>query len=193
MVKNIILDIGGVIFDDSTKNINNVLNEDSTELCNKVYGKAFKDCVLGNLEVSDYIEKYRYDEDYDKIKYILNKDNLKISYPLMKENYDYICNLKNRGYNLYILSNIARESYEYVMASTNIDKVFNGGVYSFQEHLVKPDEKIFKLLVNRYNLNKEETIFFDDRERNVIAGNNYGIKSFVFKSVDDIERELCND
>ena len=114
MIKNIIFDIGGVMFDDSTQNINKVLSENSELLCKKVYGKSFLNCVLGNTEVSDYIESFKNDKDYNKVKYILSRNNLHISYPLMKENFEYISSLKDKGYNLYILSNITRESYEYV-------------------------------------------------------------------------------
>ena len=35
MIKNIIFDIGGVMFDDSTENVNNILGRDSKELCKK--------------------------------------------------------------------------------------------------------------------------------------------------------------
>ena len=190
MIKNIIFDIGGIIFDDSVQNISNILNEDASMLYKKVYGKSFIDCILGNKEVSDYIETFKNDEDYEKIKYILNKDNLHISYPLMKENFEYISKLKDKGYNLYILSNITRESYEYIENIIDIDKVFNGGVYSYQEKLIKPDKKIYELIVSRYNLNKDETVFFDDKQKNVDAACEYGIKGVLFRNLEDIENSL---
>ena len=190
MIKNIIFDIGGVIFDDSSQNISNILNEDASELCKKVYGKSFVDCILGNQEVSDYIESFKDDSDYEKIKYILSKENLHLSYPLMKENFDYISKLKDKGYNLYILSNIARESYEYVKSTIDIDKIFNGGVYSYQEKLIKPDKKIYELIINKYNLNKDETIFFDDKQKNVDVACESGIKGILFKTIEDIEKNL---
>lgn len=190
MKKNIIFDIGGVMFDDSTQNISNILNEDASELCKKVYGKSFIDCVLGNQEVSDYIETFKNDIDYEKIKYILSKDNLHISYPLMKDNFNYISKLKDKGYNLYILSNISRESYEYVKSTIDIDKIFSGGVYSYQEKLLKPDKRIYELIVNKYNLKKEETLFFDDKQKNIDAANEFGIKGVLFKTVEDIESNL---
>ena len=72
----------------------------------------------------------------------------------------------------------------------NIDSLFEGGIYSYQEHLVKPNEEIYKLILDRYNLNKKETIFFDDREKNVLAANKVGLKSIVFKSIKDIENNI---
>ena len=190
MIKNIIFDIGGVMFDDSTQNINKVLNENSELLCKKVYGKTFWNCVLGNTEVSDYIESFKDDKDYDKIKYILSRDNLHISYPLIQANFDYISKLKDKGYYLYILSNITRDSYEYVNDTIDINKIFNGGVYSYQEELVKPDRRIYELIVEKYNLNKEETMFFDDKQKNIDAANEFGIKGVLFKTIEDIENNL---
>ena len=64
MIKNIIFDIGGVMFDDSTQNISNILNIDASELCKKVYGKSFIDCLLGNQEVSNYIESFKMPTNY---------------------------------------------------------------------------------------------------------------------------------
>ena len=72
----------------------------------------------------------------------------------------------------------------------DINKIFDGGIYSYQEHLIKPDYDIYNLLINKFNLNKSETIFFDDKEKNVIAANEVGIKSFVFTSIEDIKNNL---
>ena len=190
MIKNIIFDIGGIMFDDSTQNISNILNIDVSGFCKKVYGKSFVDCVLGNQEVSDYIETFKNDSDYETIKFILDKDNLHISYPLMQNNFNYISRLKDEGYNLYILSNIAKESYEYVKSTIDLDKVFKGGVYSYQEKLLKPDRKIYELIVNRYNLNKDETMFFDDKQKNVDAACEFGIQGVLFRTIEDIENNL---
>ena len=190
MIKNIIFDIGGVILDDSIQNISDLFKEDATELWKKAFGKSFKNCLLGNIEVSDYIETFKNDVDYDKIKYILSKENLHISYPLMKENYEYISSLKDEGYNLYILSNITKESYEYFISTINFDETFMGGVYSFQEKLLKPDRRIYELIINKYNLNKEETMFFDDRVKNVEVACECGIKGIVFRSIEDINNNI---
>lgn len=187
MIRNIIFDIGGVMFDDSTENVNHVLGRDSKELCKKIYGKGFRECILGNMEISDYVETFKNDSDYELIKDITN--NLDIFYPIMKDNFEYIKSLKDR-YNLYILSNITKESYEYVNNTINIDSIFKGGVYSYQEGIRKTDKEIFELIVNRYNLNKEETIFFDDKQRNVDSANELGIRSYVFNNIKDIEDVL---
>lgn len=190
MIKNIILDVGGVFFDDSKHNIERLLNKNCDKIYGTAYGKGFKRSLLGEISVQEHINSLKNENDFNDIKYILKRENLIKSYPLIKENFEYIKNLKKRGYKLYLLTNITEDSYNYINDLININKIFDGGIYSYQEHLIKPDYDIYNLLINKFNLNKEETIFFDDKEKNVLAANKVGIKSFVFTSIEDIENNL---
>ena len=190
MIKNIILDVGGVFFDDSKHNIERLLNKNCDNIYRTAYGKGFKRSLLGEISVQEHINSLKNENDFNDIKYILKRENLIKSYPLIKENFEYIKNLKKRGYKLYLLTNITEDSYNYINNLININKMFDGGIYSYQEHLIKPDYDIYNLLINKFNLNKEETIFFDDKEKNVLAANKVGIKSFVFTSIEDIENNL---
>ena len=68
-----------------------------------------------------------------------------------------------------MLTNITEDSYNYIRNIINLEDIFEGGVYSYQENLVKPNHEIYNLLIDKFNLKKEETVFFDDKEKNVIA------------------------
>lgn len=190
MIKNIILDVGGVFFDDSKHNIERLLKKNCDNIYKKAYGNGFKKCLLGEISVQEHINSLKKEEEFKYINYILKKDNLIESYPLMKDNFEYIKRLKERGFKLYLLTNITEDSYNYINDLININKIFNGGIYSYQEHQIKPNYDIYNLLINKFKLKKEETVFFDDKEKNVIAANNIGIKSFVFTSIDDIEKNI---
>lgn len=190
MIKNIVLDVGGVIFDDSKQNIQKLLNKNCDNIYKLAYGGGFKKCLLGEISVQEHINSLKNEKDFNDISYILKKENLIKSYPLIKNNFEYIKDLRKRGYKLFLLTNITEDSYNYINELINIDETFDGGIYSYQEHLIKPDYDIYNLLINRFNLNKDETIFFDDKEKNVKAANEVGIKSYVFTSINDIESNL---
>ena len=190
MIKNIVLDVGGVIFDDSKQNIQKLLNKNCDNIYKIAYGGGFKKCLLGEISVQEHINSLKDEKDFNDISYILKKENLIKSYPLIKNNFEYIKGLRKRGYKLFLLTNITEDSYNYINELINIDETFDGGIYSYQEHLIKPDYDIYNLLINRFNLNKDETIFFDDKEKNVKAANEVGIKSYVFTSINDIESNL---
>lgn len=193
MIKNIILDVGGVLFDDSKQKFTKILNmniEEVTRICNIAFGKSFKQCMLGKTSIIDYIKEYETNTDYELLKYILDSKYYDVTFPIIKETVDYIYTLKDKGYKLYLLTNITDGSYAYINEKLNIKELFDGGVYSFKEHMVKPNHDFYNLLIQRYNLNKEECIFFDDIEKNIKAGLEVGIKSIKYTSIEDIKNNL---
>lgn len=190
MIKNIIFDVGGVIFDDKNNNLKEKFKlsiDEAKEITNITFGNNFKDCMLGNVSVSKYLEdmKIKYPNIKDKIEYLLDSNLYYETFPLKKDVYDVVVDLYKKGYNLYILSNNTEDSFKYVSSIIDMN-MFKGFVSSYQEHLIKPGEEIYELIINRYNLVKEETIFFDDSSKNVLKGNELGIKSIKFNSVEDI-------
>ena len=62
------------------------------------------------------------EKEYKDIKFILKKENLYLSYPLIKENYEYIKKLKAKGYQFYLLTNITEDSYQYIYEKINISE-----------------------------------------------------------------------
>ena len=195
MIENIILDIGGIIIDDSDKNLEKVLNKSKKEIrkISKIaFTGGFRQCLLGNLDLeihkANVIENNPdIKEDIDKI---LSPSNFCLSIPIFRDTLDLILKLKENGYNIYFLSNITKETYEYIQ---NIIDKFDGGLFSYKEHLVKPNEEFYNRLIKKYNLIKEKTIFFDDKLKNVEVGNKIGIKSIEYKSKYDIIDALrCN-
>ena len=189
-IKNIVLDVGGIIFDDSKKNIEKLLGKNCDIIYKLAYGKSFKECLLGNKKVNEHIESLSNYKEFENLKYILSKENLYKSYPLITMNFEYIKTLQKQGYKLYLLTNITEDSYNYINDLININSVFDGGIYSYQEHIIKPDKRIYNLLIDKYSLKKLETIFFDDKEKNVISAINQGISSYVFKSIEDIKNNI---
>lgn len=195
MIKDIILDIGGVIFDDSNKNLQKVLNESEEEtrkLSKIAFGEDFKSCLLGKLNINSHIKKIKqeYPELSNKLEYILSPENYSKTFPLMKDTLNLIFELKQQGYKIYLLSNITESSFKYINDIINLDKYIDGGLYSYQEKMVKPNYKFYEKLFDKYNISKEESIFFDDKAKNVQAGNEIGVKSVLFKSIEDIKKNI---
>lgn len=192
MIKNIIFDIGGIILEWGNNPLIELLNKTDYEvnkICKIIYGDSrFKECILGNLSQFEYMKQLMNENpvySYD-IEKILSEKYQEKALPVIKENLEKIYELKNKEYKIYFLSNITDVSYNYLNDKLNILNMVDGGVYSCKEHLKKPSKEIFDTLIKRFDLNKEETIFFDDSPKNVKAGNEYGVKSYVFNSIKDI-------
>ena len=87
--------------------------------------------------------------------------------------------LKAAGYRLYVLSNMSREFIDFLRRFP-VYGLFDGEVVSCEEHTVKPEPRIYEILLERYGLTPSEKLFIDDREKNIEAAAALGIHGFVF-------------
>ena len=96
---------------------------------------------------------------------------------------DRIIELSKNGYNIYILSNTAYTFYDlvkegYIPAAS----IAKGIVLSCEEKVLKPNEKIYNILLERYNLDPHDTMFFDDLSENIWGAARCGINGFVVEN-----------
>ena len=74
--------------------------------------------------------------------------------------------LKEAGYRLYVLSNMSCEFIDYLRRFP-VYGLFDGEVVSCEELCVKPEPRIYEILLDRYGLLPSETLFIDDRPANI--------------------------
>lgn len=100
---------------------------------------------------------------------------------------DRIIELSKSGYSIYILSNTAFTFYDLVkegyLPATSVAK---GMVLSFEEKVLKPNEKIYNILLERYNLDPHNTMFFDDLPENIWGAARCGINGFVVENESEL-------
>lgn len=90
--------------------------------------------------------------------------------------------LKKRGFNLYYLSNISKPILE-LLKQRDFWSLFDGGVASCEEGYLKPEPELYQILLSRYGLVPQETIFTDDLRENTAAAFEIGITGIQFKNV----------
>ena len=98
--------------------------------------------------------------------------------------------LKTRGYALYGLTNWAAEKYEFIHHKYPFLGLFDDIVVSGKVKLVKPDPRIFALLLEKTKRPAAECLFIDDSETNVTAARSLGFKTILFKSAEQLGMEL---
>lgn len=87
--------------------------------------------------------------------------------------------LKAAGYGLYVLSNMSREFIDFLRRFP-VYRHFDGEVVSCEEHVVKPEPRIYEILLERYGLDPSGTLFIDDRAANIAAAERLGISGRLF-------------
>ena len=195
--KNIIFDVGSVLVnwmrinlyttlfhgdkDKARWMVDNIVTNswnDQTDL-----GKPIKECIFelkqAYLKYAPYIVAYWYcykDMDGGEIQGI----------------YDVMKDLKDRGYHLYCLTNWSQETFPIVKeVHARLFELFEGIVVSGEEKIVKPCPEIYNLLLSRYNLKASESVFIDDRQRNVDGANQVGIHGILFTGSNNLKEQLA--
>ena len=97
---------------------------------------------------------------------------------------------KQRGYGVWGLTNWSAETFPLVRDDYPVFKLLDGYVVSGEEKLLKPDARLYRVLLNRYGLKAEECVFIDDNPNNTAGAEAVGIKGIVFRGVEQLRKQL---
>lgn len=194
MIKNIIFDFGGVLLDWNPRYLyKSYFNNDEemehflADICNGEWnirqdaGRPFAEAVKElQAKFPEYAEAIQmYDDDWEKM--------LKCELP---ESIDLLKELKFMGYGIYGLTNWSAEKIGYAFANYSFFSLFDGIVVSGVEKVVKPDRKIYEILLERYSLKPGECVFIDDNQDNVDMAKVLGINAIRFDNIRNVKEHL---
>lgn len=194
MIKNIIFDFGGVLLDWNPRYLyKSYFNNDGemehflADICNGEWnirqdaGRPFAEAVKElQAKFPEYAEAIQmYDDDWEKM--------LKCELP---ESIDLLKELKFMGYGIYGLTNWSAEKIGYAFANYSFFSLFDGIVVSGVEKVVKPDRKIYEILLERYSLKPGECVFIDDNQDNVDMAKVLGINAIRFDNIGNVKEHL---
>lgn len=186
MKKDLIFDIGGVLIGFRVFEMladYGLDRESSERVANEVFDEQYwSEFDRGTINFEEIKEFYKnkYPEDAEHIEYFLvNCELIKINRPKV---WEYVIKLKSMGYRIYLLSNYSEKLLKMHTADIPFMDDVDGKVISYQVHSVKPEEDIYKILLNKYNLNPENCVFFDDRKDNTDAAAKLGIETYTIES-----------
>ena len=104
---------------------------------------------------------------------------------------DWLKGLKERGYNIYLLTNYPEWLFEthWKKGFTFVSYV-DGKVVSGKVKLIKPDHAIYETIIKKYSLNPAESVFIDDVKENVQAAKETGLNAIQFTNINDVKNQL---
>jgi len=106
-----------------------------------------------------------------------------------KEMISLIRELKNRGYKICLLSNIAN-IYRDSSLKKEIEKEIPTTFYSYNLKTRRPEKRIYELLIEKLGVEPKECVFIDDEEENLTVPEEIGMETILFKSSEDLRSEL---
>jgi len=100
--------------------------------------------------------------------------------------------LDSKKYKLLLLSNFHEDAYAHIIDKYEFFQLFQGGIISYKEKLLKPEEEIYLSLIKKYNINPIEAIFIDDTVVNIDGANMLGFNTIQFRNAKQLQCELNN-
>ena len=194
MIKNIIFDVGDVLFEYRWKAMfmDHGLSEEKalavgTSMFEDPMWKILDLAMLTHEEVTaEYVKKYpQYAAD---ITWFLNHGE----YMHVKRTdvWAKVHTLKKKGYKIYLLSNYSENLFEKHTKNAAFLNDIDGMVVSYQVHMAKPDERIYRYLLEKYHLQEKECVFFDDKEENTEAARKLGMEAITVTSKEQLLENL---
>ena len=184
MIKNIIFDMGNVILDYNPEQITRCFTDNDEDV--KIFTTELfsnKEWVMLDQGLIDECQAFKgICERIPERLYPLCAEILMTWYkyfraidamiPVVRE-------LKERGYQLYMLTNAHLSFWKYHPNSPAFG-LMDGFVVSSEEKILKPDERIYRILLERFGLKAEECFFTDDAPANIEGAAKVGIRGHIF-------------
>lgn len=195
MINTVIFDIGNVLaaYDWQTSLKAYGFSAEKYEiLADAVYRHTdWNEMDRGVLTVEEVTQRFishapQYAEDIRRLITDLHKTIWQFSYtkPLLKK-------LRAAGYRLYYLSNYGEYGREQTADALDFISLMDGGLFSYEVQMVKPNRWIYAEVCRRFDICPEEAIFFDDNRANVLAAREMGLQAEVFTSPEDVLARLA--
>ena len=186
MIKNIVFDLGGIIFkidkNQAIRRFNEVGFADAAS-----YLDAFAQIgIFGDLESGRITaEQFRCQLSELAGKELTLEDCaygwLGYAVDLPQRNLDKLIELRQRGFRVSLLSNTNPFMMQWARSSAfdgrghGLDHYFDALYLSYEMGIMKPERRIFEMMLQGENAKPEETVFIDDSAHNTQVATSLGI------------------
>ena len=103
---------------------------------------------------------------------------------------DWVEQLHQAGLATALLSNMQEDMAAHARKNFDWLRHFDHQILSCELRLIKPDAAIFHRTIERIGVKPQEALFVDDREANVEAARELGLRAIQFESTEQLRSEL---
>lgn len=197
MIKAILFDFGGVIYQHPKEVIPEVLARiynQPIEKAIKIYGKYKNDYFIGKLGTNALIQSLNHDFNSNKSTDEVKNLWLKYYSELAKANQQVLDLIRKvrQFCKVYLFSNTTEMSNIH-NSKTGLYEYFDGLFLSYRLGLKKPDIEFYKKIIVDLQLNPEEVLFIDDDQGNLAPAKELGMETILFDVLTDDPTELFKE
>jgi phosphoglycolate phosphatase-like HAD superfamily hydrolase len=188
MIKNIIWDFDGTLFDTYPAYVGtflDALNDFGHQLpyerVNTLAHGSMDSCIeeicsIFNLDQVEFMDRFL-------VHNAVADPDCKPPFPGAREVCEWI--IGNEGLN-FIVTHHGKTNAESILAYHRMAHLFTDAIFRDQGYPKKPDPAMFNVLIDRYQLNRNETLAIGDRDLDIEAGLLAGLPTCLYAKDGDI-------
>lgn len=192
MIKLILFDLGGVVFTNGTKLFIKTLSkryrlpiERFEEFLDGPVGTQYRE---GKISRDQFWQEALAHLPLKESADVLTKEWI-AHYDLIPGMKELVAQLK-RKYQVMYLSDNVRERVESLDDRFKFLRWFDGGIFSHEVGVRKPDLRIYKLALKTAGVTAAEAVFIDDKPKNLVPAKALGMKAILFESAEKLKQDL---
>ncbi|MFI3247847.1 MAG: HAD family phosphatase [Rikenellaceae bacterium] len=194
-IKCIIFDIGGVLVDldleRCLESFRSIGFEDARNMVSCYHPASFFGSLeRGEISIDEFCSQIRNASGVAMTneEIIAAYSSLLVGIPV--EKLRLMKSLRDRGFRVYALSNISAllmmPIQKFLGAdSLSADDYFDKMFLSYQMGVMKPDSKIYEMVIAELDVDPKQMLFIDDSKSNIAAAREFGIQVYLAEARED--------
>ncbi len=195
MIKNVIFDIGMVLLTfDWDEYVHRLFNNEETEKAVTAAtwnnSAAWKELDRGVLTAEEVCKSFEQAGKGYEAQVRLAFERMGECPKQQPYAIPWIEELKNKGLKVYYLSNYSHYLMDACPEALSFTEHMDGGIYSCDVKLIKPDPEIYRRLCEKYSLIPSECLFTDDLAANAEGAVGCGMNAVRFEGYEKSYSEI---
>lgn len=192
MINTVIFDIGNVLVDfDWGKYIDKLFDAKTAEIVrNAIFNDFWNELDRGVLSRDELLEGFMANapNHVEQVRIAFDR----VGDALAQKSYAkaWIKELKEKDIRVLYLSNYSHHVMQCNPSVLDFTDYMDGGIFSCNVKLIKPDFHIYEKLIELYNLTPSECVFIDDNSANIKTADEMGFNTIHFKSYEQAYADL---
>ena len=196
-IKCVVFDADGMVINSEVFSVQ--LEKDyrvSNDMMLPFFKGPFQECIVGKAdlkkEIAPFIKKGGWEKSVDELLDYWFKIQHKLDDRIIQE----IKRLREKGIRCYLASNQEKYRAEYIRKDMGLENIFDDIFLSSDIGCKKPQEefyeKIFQKITSNVPVEKQQIMFWDDKEENAGKARQFGFEAHTYEDFEKFEKEIKN-